>query len=151
MQKIWLPVFLIAALCGTCVLGHAAAPLNPAVAKHIDGNSVFAKYYAQYAAQYGKHAGSPQQAFREFCELLRDSDLLAIEIVENGMSANRVYQALETLGRSDLSTADAATIRDAIHAVDYALESIEFTFTRNHRGEFRREVLAQIPPLSFSS
>lgn len=134
----------------------AAAPAKAAttranywpIRQFLAADSVIAKYYGQFMNYYGGNYPSGAAAFSSFCKLLRTSDLLADRLNMIGIPAHDVHTILRDLEKARFSASETAKARENIMAIDLALETIEGSITQNHRAEFRREVLAEIPPLT---
>ncbi len=113
-------------------------------------NSVLGSYYSEFIKHYGKRYGSSEQAFRSFCRLLRESDLLTDELIESGIMIDRVNDILAQLENASFTTSSTDEIHRNLLALDYALEMVEADLSSNHIQEFRREVLARVPPLAYT-
>jgi hypothetical protein len=145
--------FIITLMLTLPILAMAApasaksARLAP-VTKFVAADSVLGTYYAHYVERYGENYESRQATFQSFCRVLRTSDLLAEEFLHAGIPTEMVGSMLLELEELDLRTARQARARRLFLAVDLALEHIDAGLDLSHRSEFRREVLAQVPPLS---
>lgn len=118
------------------------------VTSYIGSEAVLSTYYAHFVERYGQQFRSNADTFRNFCQVLRTSDLLADELISAGLPTDQIYAVLQRLEGADLRGSNQDDVRRLMLTVDYALESIESSLGRSHRSEFRREVLAQVPPLT---
>lgn len=149
MKQLKVTLIVMLALVGFARPASAArnyAPIND----YVSSTSVLGTYYAHFVDRYGREFADREVAFQSFCRILRTSDLLAEELINIGIPTDQLNGILATLERMDIQTESRQTIRQSLLAIDYALESIEASLTRNHRQEFRREVLAQVPPMSYN-
>jgi hypothetical protein len=82
------------------------------------------------------------------------SDLLSDRLSQLGGNPSDMHAILMELGsyefdpRAELDKEDRARIRRLMLGLDMQLEIIEQSLSSGTRGEFRREVLANIPPLN---
>lgn len=118
------------------------------VRQYMSADSVLGRYYKHFITVYRGQYHHPDGAFRRFCQVLRTSDLLADQLRRVGMSPRQLQSILHDLERTNFARAERQAIRQNMLAVDLALETIEGAITQNHRAEFRREVLAEIPPIT---
>ena len=133
----------------TGTTAHASYQSSP-LGKQMIANSVLGSYYSEFIKHYGKRYGSSEQAFRSFCRLLRESDLLTDELIESGIMIDRVNDILAQLENASFTTSSTDEIHRNLLALDYALEMVEADLSSNHIQEFRREVLARVPPLAYT-
>ncbi|MBI4367055.1 MAG: hypothetical protein HY543_09575 [Deltaproteobacteria bacterium] len=126
-----------------------AGPARPTKAAKliVPVDSVFGTYFQEFLKHYGSQYGSYTKAFEGFCRRLRTSDLLADRLNMIGLSAGDLQASLKALEQASRGT-DAQVVRSHVLAIDFALETLEGSITQNHRAEFRREVLADIPPIT---
>lgn len=118
------------------------------IRQFLAADSVIAKYYGQFMNYYGGNYQNGTAAFSAFCKLLRTSDLLSDRFNMIGIPVHDVHAILKDLEMARFSPTETAKARQNILAIDLALETIEGSITQNHRAEFRREVLAEIPPIT---
>lgn len=120
-----------------------AAPLK----SYISDRSLLVTYYRAFLANYGRKYSTAGAAFGDFCRRLRTSDLLADRFNMMDISIRDVHTVLEELEQAHFNPSDRHQIRQRLLTIDYILETIEGAIIPNHRAEFRREVLADIPPV----
>lgn len=118
------------------------------VTNYVGPEAVLTTYYAHFVDRYGEQFRNHTDTFRNFCQVLRTSDLLADELISAGLPTDTIYAILLRLEASDLRGNGRDDVRGLMLTLDYALESMESGLGQSHRSEFRREVLAQVPPLS---
>lgn len=128
---------------------HAAPSYTP-VTRFVAADSVLGTYYTHFVNRYGKNYPSKEATFQAFCRVLRQSDLLSEELHEAGIPVAPIQATLLKLENSDLNGESHDSVQRSLLMIDYALESIESGIVPNHRGEFRREVLAEVPPLAYN-
>lgn len=147
MARYLITLFMIAALMP---MGSAFAKSGSyaPVTSYIGSEAVLSTYYAHFVERYGQQFRNSADTFRNFCQVLRTSDLLADELISAGLPTDQIYAVLQRLEGADLRGSNQDDVRRLMLTVDYALESIESSLGRSHRSEFRREVLAQVPPLT---
>lgn len=118
------------------------------VHEYLASASVLGRYYQEFIAQYGRLYPGASEAFQGFCRRLRGSDLLADQFNRLGIPSRQVQAILHELEGTEFGTAERRAVQQNMLALDLALETIEGSITHNHRAEFRREVLAEIPPIT---
>lgn len=122
------------------------------VTSFVAGKSVLARYYQDFVSRNPAQPASVQM--HSFCDLLMSSDLLADRLSQLGGSPSDMHAILMELGsyefhpRTRLSKEERTHIRSLMLGLDMQLEIIEHSLATGTRGEFRREVLADIPPLN---
>lgn len=122
------------------------------VTAFVTENSVLARYYRDYITRRPSRPTVIQM--QQFCDLLMGSDLLANRLSQLGGSLTDMHAILTELGshefdsRTRLSKETRHRIRSLMLGLDMQLEMIEHSFSIGTRREFRREVLADIPPLN---
>lgn len=149
MPRFLLTLFIVLTV-SIAPAAQARPSLRAPVSKYLSSNSVLARYYADFVRQSGSAYDTSDAAFRGFCQVLRTSDLLAEELMQSGIPTDQVYPILRDLERVAFIRDNDEQIHRAMLAVDYVLELIESTLTQSHRREFRREVLAEVPPLTYN-
>lgn len=131
----------------------AQAKTQPSIwpVKHyVAADSVLATYYREFVSQYGRQFPSAAVTFGEFCYRLRTSDILTDRFKTMGMSAGQIHAILHDLEQTNFTENHGGLIRQKMLTIDLALETIQRSITQNHRAEFRREVIADIPPIVYS-
>lgn len=155
MKRLAILTFTILMLCmGISRAAYASSSHDPTwpVTSFVSGKSVLAGYYEDFVNR--QPAQSPATQIHQFCDLLMSSDLLSDRLSELGRSPSDMHAILMELGsyefdpRAKLSTEDKTHIRSLMLGLDMYLEIIEHSLSTGTRGEFRREVLADIPPLN---
>lgn len=122
------------------------------VAQFVSEKSILAKYYQEFANR--NPAESVAAQMHMFCDLLLSSDLLADRLSQLGGKPAEMHAILMELGSlefdrpSKFSTEERRHIRGLMLGLDMQLESIDHSLSTGTRNEFRREVLADIPPLN---
>lgn len=149
MKQLKVTLIVMLALIGFARPVSAARNYAP-IHDYVSSTSVLGTYYAHFVDRYGREFADRETAFQSFCRILRTSDLLAEELIAIGIPTDQINGILAALEGMNFQTESRQTIRQSLLAIDYALESIEASLTRNHRQEFRREVLAQVPPMSYN-
>lgn len=148
-----MPVILMLGL----VLAPAAdaRPVSEAswpVTKFVNQNSVLARYYGEFVNRYPNYSTANQMHM--FCDLLLSSDLLSDRLSQLGGRPSEMHAILMELDAvefdrsSKFSKDDRHRIRSLLLGLDVQLESVEHSLSTGTRTEFRREVLADIPPLN---
>jgi hypothetical protein len=144
---------LIALGLGTTATVHAkASDSNWPVTKFVSEKSILAKYYQDFAKR--NPVNSPSDQMHLFCDLLMSSDLLADRLSQLGGKPSEMHAILMELGAlefdrpSKFSKDERKHIRSLMLSLDIQLESIDHSLSTGTRSEFRREVLADIPPLN---
>ncbi len=145
MKRFFTTLLMIATLY---IPAQGLAKNSSFIANYIGSEAVFSGYYAHFVQRYGRQYQSSAETFRSFCQVLRTSDLLADELISAGLPTDQIYAMLQNLEAANLKDNNRDEVRRMMLAIDYALESIESSFEQSHRHEFRREVLAQVPPLT---
>ncbi|PIR20719.1 MAG: hypothetical protein COV45_03970 [Deltaproteobacteria bacterium CG11_big_fil_rev_8_21_14_0_20_47_16] len=118
----------------------------------INNQSVLARYYQDFAKRYP--AESTTEQMRLFYSLLLDSDLLAERMSMLGGSPSDMRAVLAELSDVDISHPSRLSIEERQHlrsllqTLDIQLENVDHSLSSGTRNEFRREVLADIPPLN---
>lgn len=120
------------------------------IRQYIAADSVLGMYYNEFVAQYGHRYINANAVFGGFCDRLRSSDLLTDRFNMLGISTSWIHSALDELARIRFKRSEGTQIRAHMLTIDLALETIQDSITQNHRAEFRREVLAEIPPIVYS-
>lgn len=149
--------FVVATILLTLCLGNAAVQAKASdsswpVTKFVSGKSVLAKYYQDFAKR--SPVDSPAEQMHLFCDLLMSSDLLADRLSQLGGKPSEMHAILMELGAfefdrpSKFSKDERKHIRSLMLSLDVQLESIDHSLSTGTRSEFRREVLADIPPLN---
>lgn len=140
---------LLVVQCGWMATGDARSTTSYApVNKYLTSESLFNIYYADFYTRYGQNYANRNDAFQSFCRLLRTSDMLADEMIQVGIPTTQIYDFLQYLEEVDIQKTSHETIRRAMLAIDYVLESVESSLARKYRPEFRREILARTPPVT---
>lgn len=142
------------ALClgSTTAVQAKASDSNWPVTKFVSGKSVLAKYYQDFAKR--NPVDSPAEQMHLFCDLLMSSDLLADRLNQLGGNPSEMHAIIMELGAiefdrpSKFSKDERKHIRSLMLSLDIQLESIDHSLSTGTRSEFRREVLADIPPLN---
>ncbi len=142
------------ALClvgGTVEARSSTDPTWP-VTSFVAGKSVLARYYQDFVNRNPTSSTATQM--HQFCDLLMGSDLLSDRLSQLGGNPSDMHDILMELGsyefdpRAHLDKEDKTRIRSLMLGLDMQLEMIEQSLSTGTRGEFRREVLADIPPLN---
>ena len=116
--------------------------------KHFIANdSVLATYYREFVDIYSRRFTNNHAMFSEFCRRLRTSDLLSDRFSMLGIAPREVHDVLSKLEVMELTSQERHVVRGQLLTIDLALETIQGSITVNHRAEFRREVLSEIPPV----
>lgn len=122
------------------------------VTQFVSEKSVLAKYYHEFAKRTPVDSAAEQMHL--FCDLLLSSDLLADRLSQLGGKPSEMHAILMELGSfefdrpSKFSKEERKHIRSLMLGLDIQLESIDHSLSTGTRSEFRREVLADIPPLN---
>lgn len=153
-HRIVLTLALIVLGLGVTTTVRAESARNAAwpVTSFVAGKSVLAHYYQDFISRNPTQPASAQM--HTFCDLLMSSDLLADRLSQLGGSPSDMHAILMELGsyefnpRTRLSKEEQTHIRSLMLGLDMQLEMIEHSLATGTRGEFRREVLADIPPLN---
>lgn len=122
------------------------------VTKFVSEKSVLAKYYQDFAKRSPVESAAEQMHL--FCDLLMSSDLLADRLSQLGGKPSEMHAILMELGAlefdrpSKFSKDERRHIRSLMLSLDIQLESIDHSLSTGTRSEFRREVIADIPPLN---
>lgn len=122
------------------------------VTSFVAGKSVLTRYYQEFVGRQPTQSVTTQM--HQFCDLLMGSDLLADRLSQLGGSPSDMRDILMELGsyefnpKTKLGKEEKAHIRSLMLGLDMQLEIIEHSLATGTRGEFRREVLADIPPLN---
>lgn len=122
------------------------------VTKFVSEKSVLAKYYQDFAKR--TPVASSTEQMHLFCDLLMSSDLLADRLSQLGGKPSEMHAILMELGSfefdrpSKFSKEERNHIRSLMLSLDIQLESVDHSLSTGTRSEFRREVLADIPPLN---
>lgn len=142
MRQTWFIIGIVLAL-------HASAFArgNPPVNQFLGSDAVLSTYYDEYLESYGSNYRNELDAFRAFCRTLRTSDLLTEEMILVGLPVDQVAEFLQVLEASEFKSGNEAT-EEAMLVIDFALESLGEYYSNMQHREFRREVLAQIPPMT---
>lgn len=149
--KLFAILLLCLALNLPAIQAEARAYSKAPISKFLKGDSVLGGYYSDFVKKFGASFEDNEEAFRGFCRTLLNSDVLAEELMQANIPLNAMYSVLHSLEKIDLLEADHENVRRSMLAIDYILENIESMLHRSHRNEFRREVLAQVPPVSYNS
>lgn len=142
-------VLFVAAALPAAVYAKGQSAVWP-IRQYIAADSVLATYYSEFIAQYGHRYTTASAAFGGFCDRLRTSDLLTDRFNTVGLSPVLIHAALGELSRLRFERGERTQIRAKMLTIDLALETIQGSITQNHRAEFRREVIAEIPPIVYS-
>lgn len=152
-------LILIVVLTGLNLTVAQAKSKNDAtwpVTAFISEQSVLANYYRDYLNTNRLQMGTASSAtqMRSFCELLLSSDLLADRLNMLGGKPTDMHATLIDLSKysfdhpSHFSKEDHARVRALLLGLDMSLENIDHALATGTRSEFRREVLADTPPLN---
>lgn len=139
------------AICLIAVGVEAAGPSRGSywpVNTYVAADSVLGRYYRQFVSQYGHEYANSTMTFKVFCQRLRVSDLLNDQFNRLGIPSKQVHAILRELETTHFATTERQHIRKHMLAIDLVLETIEGAITLKNRAEFRREVLAEIPPIT---
>lgn len=151
MQQVIIRLALaLMVLCGVGTV-HATERTRGAywpVHSYVAADSVLGRYYRQFVERYGHAYEGPTETFQGFCLRLRASDLLSDQFTRMGIPSRQIQGILRELATTHLATTERQHIRQNMLAIDLALETIEGGITLKSRAEFRREVLAEIPPIT---
>lgn len=153
-NRIVLILTLFALCLGVSTTVQAGTTRNSAwpVTSFVAGKSVLARYYQDFVNREPAQSAATQM--HQFCDLLMSSDLLADRLSQLGGSPSDMHAILMELGsyefnpRAKLTKEDQAHIRSLMLGLDMQLEIVEHSLSIGTRGEFRREVLADIPPVN---
>lgn len=122
------------------------------VTRFIAATSVLGSYYSDFVRHQPQASTSEQMHL--FCDLLLGSDILADRLSQLGGKPEDLHAILMELGSyefdrpSKFSKDEKNHIRRLLLGLDMQLESIDHSLSTGTRIEFRREVLADIPPLN---
>ncbi len=118
----------------------------------VGNNSILANYYRDFVNR--NPAPTSADKMHMFCDLLMSSDILADRLSQLGGKPSDLHSILMELGSYEFDNArkfskdDRKHIRSLMQGLDMQLESIDHSLSTGTRNEFRREVLADIPPLN---
>lgn len=122
------------------------------VTHFITETSVIANYYRDFVRHQPQTSSNEQMHL--FCDLLLGSDILADRLSQLGGKPSDLHAILMELGSYEFdrpgkfSKGERKHIRRLLLGLDMQLESIDHSLSTGTRREFRREVLADIPPLN---
>lgn len=117
------------------------------VGTHMAQSSLVSVYYREFVDMtlVGVTLAS-QSAFESFCKVLGSSQILADQLGEAGISRGELTSLLAELRRIDVSKEE---FRTRLIQLDLMLEKVLVTVGERSRDEFRREVLRNIPPMTY--
>lgn len=153
-KRIAFTITILMLCLGTAGVAQASSSHSSAwpVTAFVAGKSVLARYYQDFVNR--EPAQSTAEQMHLFCDLLMSSDLLADRLSQLGGSPSDMHAILMELGsyefnpKTKLGKEDKAHIRSLMLGLDMQLEIVEHSLSTGTRGEFRREVLADIPPIN---
>lgn len=145
---------LISAQLGLATVADAKSTRSAGwpITTFVSNNSVLANYYRDFVRR--NPGTSAADEMHMFCDLLMSSDILADRLNQLGGKPSDVHAILMELGAYEFdsiakfSKEDRKHIRSLMQGLDMQLESIDHSLSSGTRNEFRREVLADIPPLN---
>ncbi len=155
-MQIFILIVVLTGLHLTAAQAKSKADATWPITAFISEQSVLANYYRDYLNANHMHLGTASSAaqMRGFCELLLGSDLLADRLSMTGGKPTDLHATLTELSQyqfdtpSHFSKEDQAHVRTLLLGLDMSLETIDHALATGTRGEFRREVLADVPPLN---
>lgn len=136
----------------TAAMAKSSHNVGWPVTTFVGKNSVLANYYRDFVNRNPNASAADE--VHMFCDLLMSSDILADRLSQLGGKPSDLHDILLELDAYEFNSAakfnkeDRGHIRSLMQGLDLQLESVDHSLSIGTRNEFRREVLADIPPLN---